>query len=60
MFEYLIEILSDFDDHVKALDSIFNGTYSILSRMRLSCTFQVGDGTSANQKGEGTPATFTV
>jgi hypothetical protein len=60
MFEYLIEILSDFDDHVKALDSIFNGTYSILSRMRLSCTFQVANGTSTNQKGEGTPVASTL
>ncbi|EIN06708.1 ATP-NAD kinase [Punctularia strigosozonata HHB-11173 SS5] len=42
-----------FDDHVQALDRVFNGTYGILHRMRLSCTFHAAHGTHANQKGEG-------
>jgi len=47
------QINTDVDDFSKALESVFQGSATVLYRMRLSCGFSDKDGNTIGKEGEG-------
>ena len=45
--------MTDIDDYVKGLESVFNGKATILHRMRLSCTFHDQEGRDIGSDADG-------